>query len=271
MIENLLDIIKKDIKQYGHQNTWLPDSISPPDINALKDSTHSSGSSNTKDTVLLRLNLWQKWLKKEATISVWKCEYGKVVVLHEGKKYIPPTSWIRIFRLLSPGKNVRVIWFATEDKRIAPEPYKDIGPINVNGGYAMKCDPNSIVIYRIEEATRVLIHELLHASCTDLKGFSEAQNEADTEAWAEIILCALKAEGSISSFRSWWRIQAFWAREQADSVAQFHNVKGENDYAWRYLVGRLHYFEKIGLPVPSTRILKNQVKSLRFTTTKLEG
>lgn len=68
-----------------------------------------------------------------------------------------------------------------------------LGPYHINGGYTYPCSRRMIMIYRLEECDRVLIHELLHAFCTDNERDSTEVKEAKTEAWAELFWCCFTA------------------------------------------------------------------------------
>jgi len=270
MIQELLTTIKAEYATHKVQPIWIQDTIIPSDINAVREET-AIGSSEPpflKQTAEIRRDLWNKWLQKEATIQAYTCKEGRVIILSASTIH-PPSSWIRIMRLLSPMQKAQVIWFASDEERIAPQEGDPIEALHINGGYAQKCNPRSIVIYRKEEATRVLIHELLHASCSDPDG-SVSHIEGDTEGWAEVILVALNAKGSQKAFASLWKEHSYYAMKQAVSAEQFHNVKSKEDYSYRYLIGRLATFKRLGLSVPKIDSLSRQIKSLRLTDKKLE-
>jgi len=266
MIKELLDIVAEDYRVHRKQE-WIEDTVSPTDINALRQ---ESTQHSKWDEGHLRLNLWKSYETNRAYCRGYSCEYGRVIVLSYEKNLEPPNSWIRIFRLLKNSPNpIRVLWIASSTERIAPPPGQPIKPDHINGGYTQICNSGSIVIYRKEEATRVLIHELLHASCTDPK-IQELENiEADTEAWAEVILTAIAAQGNKREFEKLWALQSKYAVSQAESVRKFHNVNGPGDYSWRYVVGRLEKFIQFGLPLIHPKNIE-YIKSVRLTHKKLE-
>lgn len=267
MIKNLLDSVHDDFETHKTESHWVADTITPNDINALRE---QATEELVWDTSKIRLTLWEKWLKKEVPLKAFSCEFGRVIVLGSSE---PPSCWIRIFRLLKTTQKIRIIWFASEEKRVAPPVAKQQGqpiiPTNVNGGYAQKCNPGSIVIFRKEEATRVLIHELLHASCTDPIAYLP-QVEADTEAWAEVILVAIASKGEQHIFDKLWSIQATYAVKQSASARKFHQVRTSADYGWRYITGRLDRFKTLGLHLPVEPKTITHVKSLRLTDERLE-
>lgn len=184
----------------------------------------------------------------------------------------------------------RVIWFAHPRKRefpqVAPnnipkEPQANslnaslhneaIQPLHVNGGYAYVCQPETVVIYREEEAARVLVHELLHAACTDDMKNPEELREVLTESWAELFLIAVLAKGSLTKAKKLWRIQAQWIIDQ-ETVLKEYGVLTPLNYAWRYTVGRREIMEGMGLrfPAPSADPMFILGGSLRFTSPSLE-
>jgi len=162
----------------------------------------------------------------------------------------------------------RIVWFANPSPRLVPTNHlqgEAPGPEHVNGGYTYPCQPDTVVIYREEEVCRVLIHELLHAACTDDMSKSEEEREALTESWAELFLIAVKSRGNPREAARLWRIQSHWIADQEALLSR--NVKGPADYAWRYTIGRRGILESWGftLPPPSGAV----ITSLRFTAKEL--
>jgi hypothetical protein len=202
-----------------------------------------------------------------ATVIKSVCPLGEILVVSFKKDPLHPpwNLWWRCVRLLSPQKKVRILMFAHPKERTLPKQGTRIGPKHVNGGAAFRCDPQSIVLYRKEEITRVLIHELLHASCSDPYHLDTPQIEADTEAWAEMVLCAMAAKGEQQPFVRHMREQIDWAVRQAATLQDAYQVYSPRDYAWRYLIGRLEVWRRLGLQVPSATSGYTNVHSLRFT------
>jgi hypothetical protein len=195
------------------------------------------------------------------------CSLGEILVVSFKESPLIPqwNTWWRAVRLLSAKKPVRILIFGHPQDRIAPPPPHRIGPAHVNGGMAMRCDPQTIVLYRKEEVTRVLLHELLHASCSDPYHKETPQIEADTEAWAEMLLCAMAAKGQQQGWVRHMREQIDWAVKQASSLQTAYKVYSPKDYAWRYLIGRLDVWRALGLQVPWPTQQKKILRSLRFT------
>lgn len=266
MLHHLLESVRDDYKNYNDQG-WTEDTITPKDINDLRE---AATKTSKWDEERLRLRLWEDWLAQNAILKAYWCEYGRVVCLSPRSATPTPTPlWIRAFRLLGGGKPVRVLWFASESLRLPPSVGEPIQPKHVNGGYTNRCDAESIVIYREEEALRVLIHELLHASCSDPYDDDITFLEADTEAWAEVTLVALRAKGTYREFSNLWNKQAQYAINQAAAAEKFYNVVSPKDYGWRYLSGRIQRFVAYNLPLPSPTENPEPLRSLRLTPKSL--
>jgi hypothetical protein len=123
-----------------------------------------------------------------------------------------------------------------------------------------------VVIYRYEELTRVLLHELLHTAGFDgEKGVEDL--EAYTEAWTELFMCALLSRGHVNKFTKLWTEQVNWMVEQAESLAVEYNVNNHLDYAWRYMKGKMKILENLGfLRGFIQKRVQKPTTSLRFTT-----
>ncbi len=197
------------------------------------------------------------------------CPYGKVLVFVEHGKQDPTpwAFWGRIYQMFGP-HGWRVGFFPDLSLRMLPAPGEPIGPGNVNGGYAMPCQPNSIIVYRKEEATRVLIHELFHAACCDREICLE-EKEAETESWAELTLIAFLAKGNRRRAAELFQVQVRWMGEVHATLRRFYNVQGPNDYIWRYTIGREAAYLRLGCPVPPVAIRIPRLSS-RLTAPTLE-
>ena len=179
----------------------------------------------------------------------------------------PWSTWARIFQMFGP-HGWRVGFFPSEFVRELPELGQPVGPAHVNGGYAMPCKPDSIIIYRKEEATRVLIHELFHAACCDRELCLE-DKEAETESWAELVLIAFIAKGNKQKARELFQKQLHWMGEIHATLVQYYGIKGPEDYVWRYTIGREASYIRLGCEVPRVAIRKPR-KSNRLTHPELE-
>lgn len=200
---------------------------------------------------------------------VTKCvsALGSFLVLSmDEHPFQPPwKTWWRAVRILSPHKPVRIVVFAHPRRRMMPARGTSIEAEHLNGGLASRCDPSSIIVYRKEEATRVIIHELLHSTCSDPYHRHVPEIEADTEAWAEMILCAMAARGKLQPWVHYMHTQIQYSLRQAATVRSFHHVRSQGDYAWRYIVGRLEVWRKLGIQIPTIPNQFTPISSLRFT------
>jgi hypothetical protein len=219
--------------------------------------------------------MWRRVLNGKGSFFVTDCYLddrviARVYYISEQKmesaiKEVDWELWGRIFQVFGKPRSSR--WeatiFAMDRPRLFPEEGQLIGPIHINGGAARSCEPNSIIIIRKEEATRVLIHELLHAACTDDMTRKTDDIEGWTEAWAEWFLCAIIAKNNIK-FDSLWRKQVAWALAQADECYKRGHIRSINDYGARYIVRRINVWKQLGI-IPKYIPRIPEVKSLRFT------
>lgn len=160
------------------------------------------------------------------------------------------------------GAKWRIFWFPADIQRVLPEKGTEVGPQNINGGYCYPCNPHIIVVYRFEEATRVLIHELLHAACTDPPEASLPIKEATTETWAELLLVALCSRGQETSAAHFWKLQSQWIANQNYTLRQHHHVKTIQNYAWRYTLGREEILMSLQIRLPSGHFQKHMSSRL---------
>lgn len=165
-------------------------------------------------------------------------------------------------------KPYSVYWFMSDARRLFPED-GHVGPLNVNGGYCRACQPGTIVIYRTEDALRVLIHELQHAGCLDDHSASVPLIEARTEAWAELIYAMVGAIVHRLRPEEAWAIQSRWSVAQNKRLRDEFGVVGPADYAWRYTVGKEEVWISMNLPVASGDQVKKQ-ESLQLGAPQLD-
>jgi hypothetical protein len=234
---------------------WLPDTPSQKELltfetEALRDSQF--------DPLQLRPNLWRKTIEGGAQILCQSCEYAKVLWIQENDTGIEPSwsDWSRVFQWLGhsqTGEKWTVYWFPAHIQRILPRKGNVVGPESINGGYCFPCEPTSIVVYRYEEATRVLIHELLHAACTDPPGAPLPIKEATTETWAELFLVALCSKGDEQKAKQFWKLQSQWISNQNHALQKHYHVRSPEDYAWRYTVGRAFILQDLRISLPSAK------------------
>lgn len=177
----------------------------------------------------------------------------------------PWEEWSRVFQWIgSPpaGTKWRVFWFPAHIRRILPERGQEVGPQNINGGYCYPCNPHIIVVYRFEESTRVLLHELLHAACTDPPQAPLPVKEATTETWAELLLVALCSKGNPKEAARLWKLQSQWISNQNQTLRVHHHVSTIESYAWRYTLGREEILHTLGVSLPKASSTKGSSSRL---------
>jgi hypothetical protein len=202
-------------------------------------------------------------MKEAANYRLRKLISENHSILSYTNEYNDMAEWFRIIRCLARNRPTRVLFFGSEVKRQLPEKNKPVAPININGGYTMRCDTTAIVIYRKEDAERVLIHELLHGLCSD-PDLPIEELEADTEAWAEIIMMAFKAQGKADKWQRLMKKQVEYSVNQAKYVTKHHGVRDPNDYGWRYINGRLDVWDILGIRIRKNKTLKKP-RTLKLT------
>jgi hypothetical protein len=124
-------------------------------------------------------------------------------------------------------------------------------------------------VYRKEEATRVLIHELLHSACTDDHAKDVEHREAATESWAELFLVALLSKGHMKTAYKLWKIQDHYIQDVNYTVRTFHNVNTEHDYGSRYTIMREEVLSSFGI-VLDTKYTPKRSPISRFTSPELD-
>jgi hypothetical protein len=214
-----------------------------------------------------------KVLRHERTAAI---ELARVICILPAGMHEPPWSlWARIFawfgqapQALTAATPWRVTWFAAAAPRRFPYPGQDLGPEHVNGGYTRPCSTEGIFIYRAEEATRVLVHELMHAACLDEvgSGWSVPLREAQVEVWAELILIAILARGRKAEAERLWALQSQWVANTNRKARMDHGTHDITDYAWRYLCGREVMYSRLGVALPAAdAAVAAGMRSVRFT------
>jgi hypothetical protein len=225
-----------------------------------------SQSDSNFDTLALRSSLWKKLEEGEAKLLCRTCENAKVLYIQTKKEEPPWDLWGRILQWLGPpstGEKWRIFWFPAVVKREYPPAGEEVGPSSINGGYSYPCRSDAIVIYRLEEATRVLIHEILHAACCDPDAPLPIK-EANTETWAELMLVAILSEGSEREGARLWKIQSQWIANQNDILRRRYGVEGPDDYAWRYTLGREEILDSLKISLPDA--MPTRIRSSRLTS-----
>ncbi len=160
----------------------------------------------------------------------------------------------RVLQMMGSDNKYTIYFFQNPSLRVFPPIGSEVGPKNINGGYCLACQPDTIVIYREEDALRVLIHELQHAACCDEKGKPVPELEAETEAWAEVFYAMLLAIHNGLSMEAGWRIQSGWSLGQNARLRNQFGIRNQTDYAWRYTVGKEDVWRRWNLPLDAAPI-----------------
>lgn len=269
---------------------WVRDEPTEEDLRHIQKEGKESPS--IYDELDLRGQMIDELQAGRAVLKVLRGPFAKVLAIVYPDTKIPWATFGKIFTAFGPpkGKGLwRIVWFAHPKKREFPSSYahakpfqtssnitneRSLGhvtPKHINGGYAYACAPETIVIYREEEVERVLIHELLHAACTDDMDKPEWLREVLTETWAELFLVAILANGSLRKAKQLWKIQAQWIANQQHVLTTEYGVLTPDSFPWRYTVGRASALQNLGitLPPPSSEPRLALANSLRFTSPRL--
>jgi hypothetical protein len=219
------------------------------------------------DTLGLQRDIYEGFKAGTVVLEKKSSIYGSVMVLYYKDQpwafpYKAVGSVMKLF--YKEGKPFRLLFFGSQVRRELPTTQDEpVAAAHVNGGYTFPCNPQTIVVYRREEVVRVLIHECYHASCSDPQGIDLPYVEADTEAWAEITLCALAARGRLPVFNRLFRAQIEYARGQCKMLSEVYGVRVPSDYAWRYTIGKLNRWRALGFKLPNG--ISYSGNSLRLT------
>ena len=258
---------------------WVSDEPTQDDLDhILKETSYSRF-----DPLELRKTMYEDLKTGKARLVCRRCRFAKVLVIgYKGTK-LPWKLWARVFQAFGrpPSKTGatewRVVLFANPTPRLFPDSPQNLtalmseegvpGPAHINGGYAYPKRPASVIIYRLEEAERVLVHELLHAAGTDDLRLPEETREVLTETWAELFLVAIQAQGNKKKAEDLWLLQAQWVADQNARLRTEFGVDNASKYAWRYTVGREEAFARLGLDLPEGQT--HRAYSLRFTAPSL--
>jgi hypothetical protein len=213
------------------------------------------------DPLKIRQRMYRGWLNNVNICSCMESGPIKIIMLSEAGYKIDNEClilWSWILRTFYPPGytgNIRIFFIADTSLRKFPVmagrahthgfSYGEIGPEHINGGYTYPCRKNhDIFIYRIEDATRVLIHELLHAFCTDRHETGVELTEAKTEAWAELIWCCFMAKGDVAKSIKNFEKQVGWVVLQNRCVLEFIGQEGvaQQKFPWRYTIAKEDIF-----------------------------
>jgi hypothetical protein len=268
----LLDLLVEEVGALSKEERPLWTNYKPTkdDMKHLED---NSLANNTFDKAALKNRVWNEYKNGTYKCIGKECKYGRVVALLDSGTNIPLDDWGLIFKWFgSPANGGKwvVYWFGSHVKREFPETGLPMGPEHVNGGYTTRCSSEGIFIYRVEEATRVLVHELFHAACLDPDPATTPVPilEATTETWAELLLIAFRSGGNRQKAASLWNAQKAWIQKTNHRAKTKHAVRNQRDYAWRYLNGRTDVYAKLGFDLGGG--MMGGGNSSRFTTKELD-
>ena len=269
-MESFIDIVLQSIK---HDATIVPPSWSFTETIPTplwKWIQKECQADSDFDTLRLRKRVLQQKQQKQQKQTLYAtCPYGSIVVCAEGTIHplhdIPWDLWGRILRLFYKKHPFTIYFLASSSLRLFPAHYSSpIRPENINGGYTYPCRPDTIVIYRAEDATRVLIHELQHASCLDHPERGIDWVEAETEAWAELFYTALLAKGNRDKWNKVWSRQWKWIQQQNEQVARHMRSPLSKEFPWRYTIGKEEVIRGWFPSLPSSSS-SSSIPSLRLT------
>lgn len=216
-----------------------------------------------------RKNLFLKMKNAELLHETRKCKYGQIFVIYEDGVQpddIPWNLWGRILRMFaSDSAPFKIFLLTNTHVREFPKKNAAIRPENINGGYTYPCDHDTILIYRAEDATRVLIHELMHSSCLDKMENGVDIVEAETEAWAELFYLAFLSQGKRALFLKLLENQSNWMVEQNRKVKKHMNDPTSMEFPWRYTIGKEQIWRKWNILTPSRSVPNVVGSSLRLT------
>ena len=247
---------------------WKDFSPRPEDLKQLE---FEAQGNSTFDPLKLKATVWDNYKNGNFKMICKESSTVKIIAILPPGKEIPLDLWGRIFQWLGPsshGTPWKVFWLGSETPRKFPKKGEPLSAKHLNGGYTMPCSTKGIFIYRLEEATRVLIHEILHAACLDPPDASLEVREATVETWAELFLIALKAKGFIKKAEELLQIQLQWVADTNHRALKDHSVTGPEHYGWRYLNGREHVYESLGILLPKAG--NREVQESRFTDPVLD-
>jgi hypothetical protein len=239
---------------------WIDDSPNSQDTKLIIEEAEQESNI---DEVNFRKEVIDMWRRKEVELRVKELPgVTRVIFLGTDEQFnkTPWFLWARLFQGI--GHSVKyVLFYAHPSKRF----YPSSGPIlaeHINGGYTNICSKDKIVIYRFEESTRVLLHELLHTACLDSEK-DTVSLESHTEAWTELFLCSILSMGNVREFNRLWDLQCNWIYNQCRELSNTWNVNGPEDYVWRYIIGKAEVLKGLGfLECEDTEM----EAGLRFTT-----
>jgi hypothetical protein len=238
LVDTLLERVQKEFSL--PEPEWVTESISDSDMEFLEEECTKESEF---DPFNKRKKMYEDMLDGYNISLKSKCDYGELIVILDDESQLsdlPLGLWGRIFRMFQEKdkKPFRVFFLANKSLREFPNSIFTISPENINGGYTYRCNKETILIYRAEDATRVLIHELQHSCCLDNIEKSLDEIEAETEAWAELFYVAILSQGKKYIFKDMIQRQSEWMKKQNRIVRHHMTNPNSKEFPWRYTIGK---------------------------------
>jgi len=253
----------------GHKTDWLLSTVDPKHLAILeRECTQPSEF----DEILSKQQLYRAYQQGKIQPYVVEHSVTKDVVIAlfpsiDSVQDVPWALWSQIVQLFrrANGQPHTIFLLAHPAIRQFPQYGKPITPYHINGGYTYPCNADCVFIFRAEDATRVLIHELFHSNCCDNTQLNLEEREAETEAWAELFWCGLLSRGNLKTFKSLVAEQGSLIRSQNRRLQEGHHMKKEyQGFPWRYTVGKELLWAKWDL-LQGTTDRMNIGNSMRLT------
>jgi hypothetical protein len=247
LINELLNTIREEYKK--SEPEWTVSQLIEDDLLFLDEECNKESEF---DPERFRQTKFTNFIHGIAPYFIVKCPYGQVFVIYEEQTQsldIPWGLWARILRLHYEKKKkpFKIFFLGNIQKREFPKGSEEIKPQNINGGYTYRCNPETIMIYRAEDATRVLIHELLHSCCLDNPENDIDTIEAETEAWAELLYVGFLSRGKKYIFNDLLQRQSEWMRKQNEEVIKHMKNPDSREFPWRYTLGKEAVWKRWGI------------------------
>ena len=259
-----LCVLARDVHRHKETIGWKDGTITEHDMKILEENAQGT---DQFDRLKLKMCVMNEYKKGTYKIICKESAYARIIAILPMNKEIPLDDWSYIFQMFGVVHKTpwNIYWYGSLKTREFPEKSVPITAEHVNGGYTTPCANHGIFVYRWEEATRVLIHELLHASCMNPKTDSIAVIEATIETWAELILIAHRSKGRINIAVELLKKQIQWVADTNYKATADHNTRSDEDYGWRYLNGREKVYNALGIRLPAPKKQAAHI-STRFTT-----
>jgi hypothetical protein len=279
MLRVIADTIRKGPQ--GHIDDWVPRSPDPKHLAVLEK---ECSNPSDFDEILSKQTLYKNY--KEGRLEPYVCEHritkDVIIALFPESNQaldVPWALWSQIVQLFRHNTPHTIFLLAHQAKRHFPPYGKPVRPLHINGGYTYPCTTDCVFIFRAEDATRVLIHELFHSNCCDNTALHLEEREAETEAWAELFWCGLISQGNpsqraqlsgrrassqtrsakrdLKTFKSLVIQQGSLIRTQNRLLREGHHFEaGPMGFPWRYTIGKEDLWRKWGLLESTTDRMK---------------